>query len=481
MNLDLPSGRPRVGLVSGIVPALGGLLLASAATADFTLQEFGFPGSSFNICYDLAIGDVTGDGVAEIVFSRHPLGFGVFGGFISMVSVDDPGTVEVIVPASSGKYSGVTLVDVDGDGDLDLLTRYTTESIFIDCDDPPDCTRFTEFYDRLIRLHVYLNDGNGGFTLDSTPFLTFCSRPFDPPKAIEGRRIATGDFDGDGDVDVVVPLDCKTFRLRNDGSGSFGFVSSLAGSAEQAIACDLDGDGDPDLVTIEGDFVGSGADTIRRFRNDGGTLVDLGTSLIGADELFTIDVADLDGDGLPEIVMADNTGVMGPSKVVVLPNTGGMTFGPQQDFPLPGSCRHVKVGNLGFGNGTTPSIVVTQGTGANQGVFIFAPDGEVQGTFSSPGGNRPWTLGVGDLDADGLDEIVFTDRDTGIYTFADRPAAPPAIPGDANGDGFVNLGDLLAVLAAWGPCDDGTPCLTDFDDDGATGLSDVLQVLANFS
>ncbi len=57
---------------------------------------------------------------------------------------------------------------------------------------------------------------------------------------------------------------------------------------------------------------------------------------------------------------------------------------------------------------------------------------------------------------------------------------PPAT-GDVNGDGVVGVIDLLAVLAAWGPCPgDPEPCPADVNDDGAVTVSDLLLVLANW-
>jgi hypothetical protein len=46
---------------------------------------------------------------------------------------------------------------------------------------------------------------------------------------------------------------------------------------------------------------------------------------------------------------------------------------------------------------------------------------------------------------------------------------------DLDGDGGVDFGDLLRVLAAWGRC---AECPEDLDDDGAVGFSDLLAVLA---
>ncbi len=50
-----------------------------------------------------------------------------------------------------------------------------------------------------------------------------------------------------------------------------------------------------------------------------------------------------------------------------------------------------------------------------------------------------------------------------------------ACEGDVDGDRTVGFADLLAVLAAWGPCPD---CPEDLDDEGVVGFGDLLIVLA---
>ena len=52
-------------------------------------------------------------------------------------------------------------------------------------------------------------------------------------------------------------------------------------------------------------------------------------------------------------------------------------------------------------------------------------------------------------------------------------------PADVDGDGAVGVGDLLAVLASWGPC--GEPCPEDLYCDGEVGFGDVLAMLASWS
>ncbi len=58
--------------------------------------------------------------------------------------------------------------------------------------------------------------------------------------------------------------------------------------------------------------------------------------------------------------------------------------------------------------------------------------------------------------------------------------ACPEAPGDVDGDGGAGLGDVLAILSAWGPCPEGCgacDCVGDLDEDCAVTLADLLEVL----
>jgi trimeric autotransporter adhesin len=52
--------------------------------------------------------------------------------------------------------------------------------------------------------------------------------------------------------------------------------------------------------------------------------------------------------------------------------------------------------------------------------------------------------------------------------------------GDLNGDGVVDVSDLLILLAAWGPCPPSGDCPADLDGDGVVGVSDLLILLENW-
>jgi len=54
------------------------------------------------------------------------------------------------------------------------------------------------------------------------------------------------------------------------------------------------------------------------------------------------------------------------------------------------------------------------------------------------------------------------------------------VTGDLNGDGVVNVSDLLILLAQWGECPTGGDCTADLNDDGVVNVSDLLILLGNW-
>lgn len=58
------------------------------------------------------------------------------------------------------------------------------------------------------------------------------------------------------------------------------------------------------------------------------------------------------------------------------------------------------------------------------------------------------------------------------------PAKPA--PGDITADGAVNVSDLLAVIASWGPCA-AQPCPADLNADSTVNVTDLLIVVANWT
>lgn len=184
---------------------------------------------------------------------------------------------------------GALLIDVEGDGDLDLFVV----SGSVECE-PAD----PSLADRL-----YLNDGKGEFTeaIGALP-------DPGPGKHASGSVAAAADFDRDGDLDLFIggrvvpgeyPVAARNRLLVNDGTGRFvdradDFGLGETGLVTSALWSDINGDGWPDLlVTHEWG-------PIRVFTNREGTLEETtaAAGLAGATGFWnSIAGRDLNGDG----------------------------------------------------------------------------------------------------------------------------------------------------------------------------------------
>ena len=80
-------------------------------------------------------------------------------------------------------------------------------------------------------------------------------------------------------------------------------------------------------------------------------------------------------------------------------------------------------------------------------------------------------------------QIVCNGQDLGIGRRVGVLLTPiHPIQGDLNGDGIVNVLDLLLLIGAWGPC--AAPpaqCPADLDGDGDVNTPDLLILLGNWT
>jgi hypothetical protein len=92
----------------------------------------------------------------------------------------------------------------------------------------------------------------------------------------------------------------------------------------------------------------------------------------------------------------------------------------------------------------------------------------------------PTVIPPGDETAGVLLDLTPTSASAQLAASADLIAThQQSLPGDVNGDGIVDTNDLLAVLAAWGPCE--PPCPEDIDNDGSVSVNDVLILIGAWS
>jgi len=282
----------------------------------------------------LAAGDINRDGFPDVVTAGH------FGAVQTLLSDGKGGFTEKILRRGDG-YVAAQLADLDGDKRLDLVLvgfqkagieiylgdgtgTWTLKNTLpeprpgptmagrdvivgdLNHDGHPDLVAAFQRWG----LYVYYGDGHGGFTGGPAAFR--------PPEQTP-ESLAVGDVNDDGHPDLVVN---GSAAKRNEpsgpdvylGDGRGGWRASSAGlkvlklvSAGLALA-DLDRDGKLDIVA-GGNATGNVEDGygIFWFRGDGkggwSLVEDCGLPTKGLSVPHGIAVADLDHDGVPEIIV----------------------------------------------------------------------------------------------------------------------------------------------------------------------------------
>jgi hypothetical protein len=279
---------------------------------------------------DLAWGDYDRDGDPDLAVGSNgaTVLFRNDGGTLVAAGVTLPGYYEDSEYTGAYDLRSITWVDVDNDGDLDLLVPsvFNEESF--------------AFSTRLLR-----NDGaddNGGW------IFTDLAAALDPTVHAQS---AWADDDGDGDLDLLlVNIDPYTEtgfirRYRNDG-GTFTGQDLLGiqiqwGSADWG---DYDADGDLDLL-VAGN-IREAEDTyttvLRVYRNDGGgtyTPITLAEGWGDWLDLHAATWADYDSDGDMDLLVTGNfigeTEIEGKSEIYV--NDGGVFTRSGTVLPAPES------------------------------------------------------------------------------------------------------------------------------------------------
>jgi len=236
--------------------------------------------------------------------------------------------------------------------------------------------------------------------------------------------IAVGDFNRDGRLDLAIADNQYLWVMLGNGDGTFKAPTVIwyrcCNSYTSAVVGDFNGDGIPDIETNS--FLGGG-------QGFAGVLLGNGDGTfqppIASRDLFdaTITVAaDLNGDGKLDLVMDAYLGV---NYVMVLLGNGDGTFANGVLYPVPGGSFGLAVGDFNADGKLDVAVASNSGTGnASHSVNVLLGNGD--GTFqpftSFPATNFVRGLAGGDFTGDGsLDLAVATDGGTAIYL---QPANP---------------------------------------------------------
>ncbi len=442
-----PAGIDCGGVCSGGFPSGSVVTLTATAPPGWALQAWG--------------GDCTGRSACALTmdrpktvtaaFAEAPLALAasltaVYRGQAAWGDYDNDGDLDLVVVGSDSSQSRTTLYrndggtlvdsgiplvqvvdfaawgDYDNDGDLDLLLGGWTNA--------------APWY----AVQLYRNDG-GQLAPVPTPF----------PALEMGPSAAWGDFDNDGDLDLVISGYASggavTKLYRNDHGTFVDTATPLAGAYYARLAwVDYDGDGDLDL-TVSGT-----GQPVRLYRNDNGVLVDSGIVLPRADS-GSVAWADYNGDGYPDLAITGS----GPEGVFtrLYRNDAGVLTDSGLAFPgvYYGSATWVDYD----GDGDPDLLVTGMTTDGSQNYWnisrLFRNDG---GTFVEVFAGLPELMSSavawGDYDGDGRMDLLLEGsasdgNHTGVYR--NLTAASNTLP-SAPTDGSATPVGSDAIRLAWG-------------------------------
>ncbi len=326
----------------------------------------------------------------------------------------------------------IAVKDLDGDGDLDVVTG-----------------------DSGLANRIWLNDGTGRFT-GTDQFLG----------SFDTRSVAVGDVNGDGFPDVVTGniSQPNTVWLNSDGVFTSNGQALGASATRSLLLGDLNGDGSPDLV--EGNYDGP---NYVWFNNGSGTFINSGQQL-GLSRTLDLALGDMDNDGDLDFAAANDNG---PVRIWL--NDGeGLFFSTGQDL-LNGSSESVALGDLD-GDGDCDLAVLVRGepdrVWRNHGDGLFADTEQELGAScerppGASGGPDPASgfMEIFDYDSDGDLDLICGEEghanhvwlndgtgafmDSGLFCGDFRTAC--CTMGDLDGDGDLDMitGNLNESNQIW--------------------------------
>jgi flagellin-like hook-associated protein FlgL len=302
--------------------------------------------------YSSSLGDVTGDGILDMVTSdRNDAKASVFIG-------NGDGTFKARSSFATGSAPNtVILGDVTGDGILDMVTSdyyAITASVFIGNGNGTFKAR-SSFTTGSMSNSVSLGDVNGDGLVDmvtadygSTQASVFIGNGDGTFKARSAFRagnwtwsITLGDLNGDGILDIVTadrsPGSASVLIGNGDGTFKDRSVNTTGSSARSVSLGDLNGDGILDIVTADW-----GANAASVFIGNGDGSFKARSSFTTGTNPYAVSLGDVTGDGILDMLTADN----GASKASVFIGNGNGTFQARSSFTTGAGTRSVSLGDL---------------------------------------------------------------------------------------------------------------------------------------
>lgn len=325
-----------------------------------------------------------------------------------------------------------------------------------------------------IRLVMFRQLPEGGLTLDGTLSVAEAN-------AFSGG-VEIGDMNNDGRPDIVVAhSEGMSLFTAQPGGGLVRKDYTFRRFARQLALADVDADGRLDVVAEAMD-----ASTLLVCYGDGDGGILRSAALPGSFTLKDLEVGDVTGDGLPDLVMADLGGL------IVVP-MGASGFGARRLYPSNDLSSTEAVATGDFNGDGRNDVAVTRGNPANVWLYHQGESGGFQPPVLLKSSATPADTFGADMDRDGRTDLLVAHMGSNRRSFhlqGDSGIGPPNLfvsssnswqsnrmaAVDLNSDGCTDLAgiDTAGLDVHYGRnCHAARPRIARNDVDG-DGRSDLL-------
>ena len=359
----------------------------------------------------IASGDFNGDGIPDIVTGdfNNTAATGITVFLSASTSTNVNGGMQEGTPYNppgSTIFQFVAVADFNKDGKLDVVA--TNSANLITCASQPCGV-----------VEVFTGNGDGSF--GQTPAIyTTGSSGTDSTRSVLG--VVVGDFNGDGWPDLAVVNNyggttADVAILLNDGTGKFLPPTNYALSAlaTEITAADLNGDGKLDLVVpLYGTNATPGTAVAVFLGNGNGTFKSEADVSLGMNNPYAAAIGDLNGDGIPDLAVTIEDQTNFQQGIAVAFGNGDGTFQPatllastlqlhQLDNPNPGYVKMVDMNRDG-----RLDLVYTNTQFGTVGILYNRGGGTFDPPVEFAAGHRAFDIAVADVNGDGALDVVTT-------------------------------------------------------------------------
>jgi uncharacterized protein (TIGR03437 family) len=330
----------------------------------------------------------------------------------------------------------VVIADFNNDGNLDIANYQSS----------------TPIQNFRTAIEIQLGNGKGDFAVSGTLKLGYI------PSFFNGNSLGSGDFNGDGNIDLCFTDSGKFKVWLGTGKGTFGDPKEYPLAADSQppfpfstpslVISDVNSDGRSDVIFTASSISGTPSLYVLLAAADGSFSVPKITPAVTATTLYAN--ADFNGDGKPDLIGA----TQGTNSLLILLNEGSGKFSAPVDIGITLGSFTI----ADFNGDQHPDLIVSNSS--TQTTSVFFNNGSGGFSTSKLIFNRLVSVGsAGDFNKDGKQDFVYT-QNPGNQNFSGNT-------GVCFGDGTGNFSPVTSYMVGVSPS---VPFAADFNKDGLLDL-----------